>query len=436
MQGSLRYRWYVVAVLLLAGITSYLDRNIIYLMVEPMRLTMGLTDTQVSLLEGTAFALFFLTMGMPLGALVDTRNRRNLIILGVAIWSVMTFCCGLAQTYWQLFAARMGVGFGEAILGPAAFSIIADYFEPARRARASSVYNLSNFLGGAIAVTAGGAIIHSLGAMTMIDVPVIGPTLGWQAAFFIAATPGIPVILALLTVREPKRTEKGVVGPTPKILPHLKRHRTAYAAIYSSYVLMTFVGLSTAAWAPTYLVRTFQLTPAKAGLLLGPVGLSAILGALASGWLSDRFALSGRGGARFRTPLVGWPIMLAATLGYLFAPDLWQVLLCSGIMLIGSAIILVSCPPVLQDITPNQLRGRAQALFFVFSIAIGLGIAPTAVGLVSDYVFKDPAMLRYSLAVVQLPAICIGWAVAWLGQAAYGRARQTEQAAIAAAEAR
>lgn len=423
-----QYRWYVVVVLLLAGITSYLDRNIIYLMVEPMRETMKLSDLQVSLLEGTAFAIFFLTMGMPLGALVDTRNRRNLIILGVTIWSVMTFCCGLAQNYEQLFLARMGVGFGEAVLGPAAFSIIADYFDPGTRAKASSVYNLSNFLGGAISITAGGAIIHALGAMSVIEIPVVGATLGWQAAFFVAATPGIPVILALLTVREPVRTETGrKSAEKPKIMPQLKRHRSAYLAIYASYVLMTFVGLSTTAWGPTFLVRSFHLTPAQSGLILGPIGFTAIIGALASGWLSDRFAKSKHSGGRFRTPLVGWPILLLATIGYLFSPALWQVLVCWGLMLIGGSIILVSCPPVLQDITPNRLRGRAQALFYVFSIAIGLGIAPALVALVTDRVFGDPAMLRYSLAVVQIPAIGLGWIIAWRGQRPYGAARAEER---------
>lgn len=418
------YGWYVVAILLMAGITSYLDRNVLFLLVEPIRETMGLSDTQISLLEGIAFSFFFLTMGMPLGAVIDRWNRRNMIIIGVAIWSVMTFCCGLARNYEELFLARMGVGFGEAILGPAAYSMIADYFAPTRRARAASVYNLSNFLGGAMASIGGGAIIHITGTLAIIPLPVLGNTIAWKTVFFAAALPGILVVLLMFTVREPVRQEtSGSEEPRPAFLPHLRRHARAYAFVYASYVLMTFVGLSSAAWSPTYLQRSFDVTPAQSGQLLGASALLAIFGTLASGWLSDRFAASGAAGGRFRTALVGFPLMLLGLAIFLGSPLLWLALAGSGLAAVGGAIILVSCPPVLQDITPNRLRGRAQALFYVLSVTMGMGVAPTAVALVTDYVFQDTSMLRYSLIVVQIPAAIAGAIVCLIGQRSYETAR-------------
>lgn len=424
------YAWYVVFILLLAGITSYLDRNILFLLVDPIRHTLGLSDTQISLLEGLAFAFFFIVLGFPLGGLVDHRNRRNLIMLGVAIWSVMTFACGLARNFPELFLARMGVGFGEAILGPAAYSMIGDYFSPKRRGRAASVYNMSNFLGGALSSLLGGAIVHGIGALVLVQVPVLGETIGWRVVFFAAAAPGILILLLMLTVAEPARSETGTLKPDAAgFWRHVRAHRSAYIFVYSTYVAMTFVGLSTTAWAPSYLIRSFGLTPGKAGMLLGTVGFVAIVGALASGWLSDRFA-AGAGAGRFRTPLVGWPILAICVPGHLLAPSLPIALLFSGGMLIGGAIILVSCPPVLQDITPNRYRGRAQALFFIVSILLGMGVAPTAVALVTDFIFQDPAQLRYAMLVVQLPAIGCGWLLCRRGQRHYAEARATLLAQI------
>ena len=425
VERSAGYAWYVVIVLLVAGITSYLDRNILFLLVDPIRATLGLSDTQISLLEGMAFAFFFITLGLPLGGLVDRRNRRNLIIAGVLIWTLMTFACGLARNYQELFLARMGVGFGEAILGPAAYSIIGDYFRPRNRARAASVYNMSNFLGGALAALVGGAIVHAIGALTVISLPVLGGTVGWRAVFFVAATPGIAVALLVLTIAEPPRRETADIAPSSAgFWRHLSAHRRAYAFVYSTYVAATFVGLSTAAWQPSYLIRTFGLTPGRAGMLIGGVGFAALLGAFASGWLSDHFVGRATAG-RFRTPLVGWPILAISIPAHLLAPNLPMALLFSAIASIGAAIILVSCPPVLQDITPNAYRGRAQALFFICSITMGMGIAPTAVALVTDHVLGDPAKVRYALLIVQVPVLAIGWLLCRAGQRHYTQARAT-----------
>ncbi|MEH3106442.1 MAG: MFS transporter [Sphingomonas fennica] len=417
------YAWYVVTVLLIAGITSYLDRNILFLLVDPIRQTLGLTDTQISLLEGLAFAFFFIALGYPLGGLVDRRNRRNLIVLGVAIWTVMTFACGLARSYPALFVARMGVGFGEAILGPAAYSMIGDYFAPARRARAASIYNMSNFLGGALSSFVGGAIVHAIGALAVVPLPLLGDTIGWRVVFFAAAAPGVIVVLLLLTVAEPPRSETGAARQGAHgFWQHLRAHRPAYLFVYSTYVSMTFIGLSTTAWGPSYLIRSFGLAPGTAGMLMGTIGLVALVGAFASGWLSDRFA-AGRGAGRFRTPLVGWPLLALCVPGNLLAPSLPIALLFSAGMLIGGAVILVSCPPVLQDITPNRYRGRAQAIFFILSILLGMGVAPTVVALATDRIFHDPAQLRYSLLIVQMPAVAIGWLLCRAGQRPYAAAR-------------
>jgi MFS family permease len=153
------YAWYVLFVLLIIGITSYLDRNIVAVLMEPIKQDLQLTDTEVSLLQGMAFAVFYVAFGLPFGALVDRKNRRVLLAFGIALWSTMTAAGGLAESYWQLFAARAGVGIGEACLAPAAFSLIADYFPPSQRGRAMSVYNMSNYLGGGASMLLGGLVL-------------------------------------------------------------------------------------------------------------------------------------------------------------------------------------------------------------------------------------------------------------------------------------
>lgn len=423
------YAWYVVTILLMAGITSYLDRNVVFLLVGPIQETLHLSDTEVSLLEGLAFASCFIVLGFPLGALVDRINRRNLIIAGVLVWGVMTFACGLARNYQELFVARMGVGCGEAILGPAAFSIIGDYFSPKRRAKAASVYNLSNFLSGALSSIVSGVIVHSIGAMSVIGLPVVGETIGWRIVFFVAAIPAFFVALLLLTVREPQRREAGAAKSVAGFGRHLSAHRRTYIHVYGSYAAMTFVGLSTAAWGPTYLVRSFGIDPGTAGMLIGLAGLFAIVGALASGWISDQFAAS-ETAHRFRTPLVGWPILIGAIPLHLTASTLWVAVAGLAVLLTASAVILVSCPPVLQDITPNRFRGRAQSLFFILSALLGLGIAPTIVAIITDQVFGDPAALRYSLLAAQTPVALLGGLICLLGQRHYSQSRREVEAGI------
>ncbi|WP_044558352.1 MFS transporter [Azospirillum sp. B4] len=423
------YAWYVVVVLLIVGITSYLDRYLIALLVEPIKADLAITDTQISFLQGSAFALFYVAFGLPFGAIVDRASRRTILVVGIALWSVMTFACGLATSYWQLFIARAGVGIGEACLAPAAYSLIADYFPPRQRGRAMSTYNMSNYLGVGASLLLGGIVLRLLGDAPQVSLPGLGPTITWKAVFFIVGLPGLLLAGLMATVRE--ETRKGAqVAAKPtfgQFFAHLAAAKGAYTAVYVVSALTAFVGLTFATWGASFFIRTYGMKPAQVGLTLGPVNaLAGVLGCLASGAISDRLVASNRAGGRFLVPLIWWPIALVGLLALAVAPTKETALMAVAFLTFGSGLGLASVPPTIQDITPNRLRGRAISLHFIFSGLLGMGLAPTLIALVTDHVLHDPGALRASLLIVLVPVIIAGFLAGLAGRRAYERARRPQ----------
>ena len=186
-----RYAWYVVAVLALANTSAFVDRQILGLLVGPIRRDLGVSDTQMGILYGLAFALFYTLLGIPIARAADRGSRRTIIAIGIALWSVMTVLCGVAQTYDQLLLARLGVGVGEAALAAPAVSLPSDYFPAERRATALSVYSLGIYLGAGLANLVGGALLARLGADATVVWPVVGEIRSWQGAFVVVGLPGL-----------------------------------------------------------------------------------------------------------------------------------------------------------------------------------------------------------------------------------------------------
>ena len=231
-KNNLGYAWYVVGILLLAQVFSFLDRMIMGLLVGPIRSSFDISDTQYSLLAGLAFSLFYAVMGLPMARIADGGNRRNLIAIGITVWSFMTAMCGLAKGYWTLFIARMGVGIGEATLGPAAYSVITDYFPKQVLARALSVFMIGVTLGSGFAYMLGGAVVGYVEGMGQLSFPLVGEVEGWQLTFFIVGLPGLLVaLLVRLTVREPARqgdtTDVGL--PMSEVATYIYQNRRAYS---------------------------------------------------------------------------------------------------------------------------------------------------------------------------------------------------------------
>ena len=421
---SLTYAWYVVAVLLTAQAFSFLDRMIMGLLVGPIRESFQISDTQYSLLAGLAFSLFYAIMGLPLARIADRSSRRNLIVAGIAVWSFMTAACGLAKGYWSLFVARVGVGIGEATLGPAAYSMIADYFPKSVLGRALSVYMIGVTLGSGFAYMLGGAVVGYVEDMGTIMVPVVGEIEGWQLTFFVVGIPGLLVsLLMLTTVREPART--GIVTPeavpVSEVADYLWQRRRAYGGHILGISIFIMVVYALNLWGPTYFIRTFGYTRPEAGWVFGLVMIgSGTVGLLLAGTLSDRLVSKGIHDAYVKIILFSMVAMIpsAATLAFLES-DLLAIVFMS-LAVFFSAFQGGLAGGTLQLMTPNRMRGQVMAVYGLSSNLIGLGLGPTVIAMTTDYVFGYDGAIGKSIALCAVILCPIGALILWRSLPAIG----------------
>ena len=422
--ASLTYAWYVVAVLLVAQAFSFLDRMIMGLLVGPIRESFQISDTQYSLLAGLAFSLFYAIMGLPLARIADRSSRRNLIVAGIAVWSFMTAACGLAKGYWSLFVARIGVGIGEATLGPAAYSMIADYFPKSVLGRALSVYMIGVTLGSGFAYMLGGAVVGYVEGMDTIMMPVVGEIEGWQLTFFVVGLPGLLVsLLMLTTVREPVRT--GIVTPeavpVSEVADYLWQRRRAYGGHILGISIFIMVVYALNLWGPTYFIRTFGYTRPEAGWVFGLVMIGAgTAGLLLAGTLSDRLVSKGIHDAYVKIILFSMVAMIpsAATLAFLES-DLLAIVFMS-LAVFFSAFQGGLAGGTLQLMTPNRMRGQVMAVYGLSSNLIGLGLGPTVIAMTTDYVFGYDGAIGKSIALCAVILCPIGALILWRSLPAIG----------------
>ncbi len=408
IQPSLRAGWYTVIVLLLAYISSFIDRQILSLLVAPIKRDFHLSDTQVSLLMGLSFALFYTLLGIPVGRWADRRNRRNLVVGGIAVWSLMTAICGLARGYGQFFLARVGVGVGEATLSPAAYSMLADYFPKEKLATAISVYSAGIYIGSGIALLLGAWLVSSGGtAPHMVTLPIIGDVFGWQTLFFYIGLPGLLISLLVLTVKEPLR--RGMLTDAGGQVQHLsvgdvlgliRQKQAAFLSVTLGITFLSLAAYASSAWTPTYFVRTFGWTIGKAGGFYGTVvAIFSTSGILLGGRYADKLTRRGITDGKLR---IGLYSAIGVALGAVFPlisnPTLAMVLL--PIPCFFVAFPLGASSAAIQSIMPNQARALASAVYLFILNIIALGFGPTSVALLTDYVFHDEGAIRYSLSIV------------------------------------
>lgn len=432
------YAWYVVGVLMLAYTNSFIDRQILSLLVEPIRNDLGISDTQISLLAGLAFSVFYTVMGIPLARLADQSNRRNIITAGVAGWSLMTALCGAAQNFWQLFLARIGVGVGEATLSPAAFSIISDYFPKNRIARAFSVYSMGVYFGAGLALMIGGLVIKIVSAAPPMELPLIGTIYSWQLTFFVVGLLGLPILLLLFTIREPLRrgtsaAAKSSDGATIKDLKKfLGENRWTVIWHFAAFSLIGIGIVTYLVWTPTWFIRTYQWDAPKIGLIYG--GMTFVLGTAgvyAGGFVADWFHQRGRKDAILRATMYGGIVAIPFAVATPLMPNETLTVISLGVTTFLLAFPQGLPAAALQVIAPNRLRAQMTALYFLVGNLIALGIGPTTVALVTDYGFGDPQMLRYSMSIVCAVVIPLGVLAVWMSLKPY-RASVARAKAIAA----
>lgn len=426
--------YYALAVLLAAYILSFVDRNIMAVLIGPIRQDLDISDFQYSLLHGFAFSMFYIVLGIPIARLADHSNRKWIITIGIFFWSIMCCLCGMARTVVMLFIARIGVGIGEAALSPPAFSMLSDLFPPAKHARAFAVYSLGVTIGGGLSAIVGGYVYSFFSQTGGTTLPLLGHIGPWQMTFVAVGAPGIIIVLLLAFIREPeRRLERDPVqvdenSSLGEFWQYLKRHRRIYIGIMGANSLLTVMTYGTLAWFIEFLIRTYDVPRADAGLQFGMINIIAgSLGAIVIGWLVQPMVQRGMNDAPVRMLLIVSALVLVPTaLGPLSPnPGLAVILACPTMFLLNG--FYGPGVTALQMITPNRMKAQVTALSLFFANFFGLALGPTIVASLTDFVFGNDGDLRYSLAVLPVVLCPIAGLLAWQAMAPYRELVRTRE---------
>ena len=391
---SARARNVTLALLTVTYFFSYMDRQILAILLEDIKADLLLNDTQLGLLSGFAFALFYATLGIPVAALADRMNRVNIISIALALWSAMTAVCGLAQNFTQLLLARIGVGIGEAGSSPPSHSIIADMFPANKRALALSIYSLGVTLGAAAGQMFGGNLTYFF---------------DWRVAFIAIGLPGVvlAIIVKVFATEPMRKAEPGAVEATemPSIRDGFRTIFANRAAVWlvAGVTLTSMIGYALTGWTPAYLIRSFELNTLQIGNIVAPLlALAGIASGLGSGWLANR--LSDRFG------LHAQPLMIAVLKTIALPFLIWFYLAEDAFWAVGVyflALLFQSCYlgptfALIQTLAPLKMRAVWAAITLLVINLIGLGAGPTMVGVISDLFVEryGDESLRYSLLVI------------------------------------
>jgi MFS family permease len=414
--------WYVLGLLTLVYTFSFIDRTVLTLLVGPIRRDLHITDTQVSLLIGLSFAVFYTFLGVPIGRIADSRSRRGVIAAGISIWSLFCAACGLAKRFGQMLVFRMGVGVGEASLSPAAYSLLTDYFVPKRRATAMCIYNAGIYIGTGAALILGGLVTGWAAARGAWTLPLLGNVRPWQIVFLVVGLPGLLLAILMYTFAEPVRRGRTHAASIPlrDVLAYIKNHRKTYLCHNLGIAFLSVAGYGSLAWTPTFFIRHHHWTAAQAGRGLGIASaVGGSLGMLLGGWLADRLAARGYEDAYLRVATMSMAALLPVGACYLLVSNshLAIVLVVPANFL--TAIPIGLAPAALMQVTPSQMRGQVSAVYLFTVNLIGLGGGPTAVALVTDHVFHNDAMVGSSLLIVGIAANLVSVAFLWSGLKSY-----------------
>lgn len=396
-----RDAWWTLAVLSYFCLMSFVDRYILTMLVAPIRADLGIGDFEMGLILGPAFGVALGIFGLPLGWVADRWSRRILVLLGVSVWSIATMGCGLANSGAELFIARIGVGAGEAVLGPAVLSLLADKFPRDRLSMALGFYNAGMKLGQAAAFGLGGLLIGMLGAAAYV-LPIVGESQPWQLVFMIVGLPGLFTALLALTFSEPQRIGR-VVGKSvtaPRLLRFLGENRRLMFLMYGGFAIVALVAYSMTAWVPTFVARRYGWEPEHYGPALAVVNVLAATALVLKGTLVDW--IYARGGKDAPIRFYSW-LLIATTplaVGIFFSPSAWLFIIVYGLLQIVTIPSMMFLSSALSLLAPNEVRGQLSGLAFALYSILGLGLGPTLIGALTEFLFHDEGKIGWSLALV------------------------------------
>jgi MFS family permease len=414
--------WYMVVVLMLAYILSFIDRVVLGLLVGPIRADLGISETQMSLLYGFVFAIFYTGVGVPIAWAIDRYNRRNIIAAGVAVWSAMTALCGVARGFIELALARIGVAVGEAALSPATFSMAGDSFPEKKLGRALSVFVIGLPLGVGLALIIGGAVIQFVASSPEYTVPIIGTIRSWQLTFLLVGIPGILLALWVLTLKEPVRRERPGVAASkadtasiPDTIRYMLSEWRAYSSLILGFSILGMVINVYQIWGVQYFVRVLEMPLGEAGTRMGvAIAIFGTAGILTGGWLTDRWRAAGHLDAAMRVGLTAAVALIpVASVCTLLNDVMWSTVLLIPLGFFTCFAFGAASAGVVV-LTPPRMRAQASAIYLLFVNLIGIGLAPFLTAVMTQYVFADDLAVGKSTAIVTggaavLATILLAW---------------------------
>jgi MFS family permease len=404
------YAWFAVAALSLINMVSYIERQILTLLFGPIKRDFQLTDTEVSLLAGAAFVIFFVLFGLLFGRLADRANRKRIILIGAVFWSLATTACGLAQNFVQLFIARISVGIGEASLSPSALSTISDYFPRERLTRAISFYTGAQYVGAGLALVVGGLAIKFVSLLPPIDIPGLGVLRTWQMTFVMVGLGGLLFAIPMLFVREPVRRGVTVAPRAPdkavqrsQFIAFFAANRRMLGCHFAGFSINTMLGFGIAAWVPTFFIRVHHWAAQDIGYAYG--GIMAVMGlsgALVGGRLAEWLEARGLKDVYFVMPMATASINMILFPAAMLAPNATAALSILVVSTFIGTLPLSLIMASLQAVAPNQLRGQLVSVFSFLANILGVAAGPTVIALLTDYVYRDEMAVGLSLATASL----------------------------------
>lgn len=421
----------MVLVLTLAYTFSFIDRQILNLLVGPIRGDLHISDFQMSLLMGTAFGVFYAVMGIPLSRWIDRMSRRNIVCTGITIWSLMTMACGLAKDYTHLFLARIGIGAGEATLNPSAFSLLGDSFPEKKRSLPTAVFHLGIPFGTGLALVIGGFVVDMVSRIEPWRFPFVDLSYSWQLTFIIVGMPGLLIAILIMTISEPRR--RGLIEtfgkdktseqklPVNKVVGFITARKLVYFAIFFGIGMKITLNYGSNAWIPTHFIRTFNWTAGEFGRIYGlcniVVGVTSIL---FCGMLANILHSRGVRDANLKVILVGYGIAIPFAVA---APLIPTPTLAISMFMVAYFFtnFHVLAPACLIAITPNQMRGQISALYVFIVNILGLGLGPSIVAGFTDFVFGSDLAIGKSLSATAAILGPLGFVILFIGRRAYRR---------------
>lgn len=402
--------WCVLVMLSIAVVLGYLDRQILALLIEPVKHTLDLSDFAIGALHGVAMSLCYALASIPMGRLIDTRNRRNLMIVCIVSWSVATVLCGLAENYWQLFGARMIVGVTEAGLFPAAYSLMADLFESRQRANANLVFYALGLIGSSGALALGGMVEGMVSEHHATMPGALGLLEPWRLTFIAVGLPGILVAAAFLLFKEPTRLSQpeAVDRRLRPLFEFLRQHRQTYGWLYTTIFGTSLALSAVVTWTATLLVRNHEFTVSDAGIAVGTVlCIGSVAGVVLSGLWNRSLTRQPCDGQMIDILMISTAATLPVIVTMLFTNSSTTLLASVGIYILVLFLGYALIPTMLVAVSPPAARGQLLAVY-VLSGMIGDTVQALIVGVLSDHVFTGSRGLLLSVGSVATVGIVIG----------------------------